>query len=118
MSLKSISLLSMFLQNFIEEREECQSWIFDKTLFSSTAVDALEMVCEDEWKKSTAQVIGLSSGQFRFITHKFSSQSTWLECSLEVSHLDGSQIRLAGSQHLWFLLSFCRLVGPFLLSSP
>jgi hypothetical protein len=30
--------------------------VYDDALFPDTAVVALDMVCQDEWKKSTAQV--------------------------------------------------------------
>jgi len=49
--------------------EDCQSWVYDHTLFPDTAVVAMDMVCKGEWKKSTAQSVymaGMLIGSFTF----------------------------------------------------
>ena len=42
----------------------CSVWVFDDSIFSSTAVEDFSMVCQNSWQKSTAQVrltnIGIS----------------------------------------------------------
>ena len=34
----------------------CSHWVFDHSIFSSTAVEDFSMVCQDMWRASTAQV--------------------------------------------------------------
>ena len=35
----------------------CSTWVFDDTIFSSTAVEDFSMVCENSWRGGAAQVI-------------------------------------------------------------
>jgi len=56
-------------QSFSKDLEACDSWVYDHTLFPQTAVDAFDMVCDHEWKKSTAQsvyMVGMLVGSFTF----------------------------------------------------
>ena len=34
----------------------CSVWVFDDSIFSSTAVEDFSMVCQNSWRKSMAQV--------------------------------------------------------------